>query len=151
MTDEPREEGAQAESGAVVEEPAAAAATGEAAEQPPKLHQDVAIRDVGPCKKHITVTIHRDSLDELFNDKFKEIVVEGNVAGFRPGKAPRKVIEKRYYKEVAEQVRTEVLLASLEQLADDHDLAPLSPPNIDPNKIELPKEGPFVYEFDVEV
>src|SRR5438128_574324 len=51
----------------------------------------------------------------------------------------------------ADQVKNELLFASLEQLAEEHDLAPLSPPNVDPFKIELPKAGPFTYEFDVEV
>jgi len=73
------------------------------------------------------------------------------VAGFRPGKAPRRIVERRYEKEVKNEVRGEVLMASLEQLAEDHDIAPLAPPNIDPRKIDIPKEGPLVYEFDVEV
>ena len=54
-------------------------------------------------------------------------------------------------KEVGDQVKTEVLLASLEQLAEDHDIAPLSHPDIDPADIEMPHQGPLVYEFEVEV
>ena len=69
--------------------------------------------------------------------------MDAAVPGFRPGKAPRKIIERRFHKEVSDQVKAEVLLASLEQLAEEHDVAPLSPPNIDPAKIEIPKEGPF--------
>ena len=34
---------------------------------------------------------------------------------------------------------------------NDHDIAPLSPPSLDPFGVALPKEGPLVYEFDVEV
>jgi trigger factor len=52
---------------------------------------------------------------------------------------------------VVEQLRREVLLQSLEQLADEKDFAPLSSPNIDPNNIDVPEDGPLVYEFDVEV
>jgi len=44
-----------------------------------------------------------------------------------------------------------VMMASLEQLAEDYDVAPLSPPDIDPLKIDIPKTGPLIYEFDVEV
>ena len=73
------------------------------------------------------------------------------VPGFRPGKAPRKLIERRYHTEVGDQVKAEILLASLEQLADEHDIAPLAPPDLDPFGVALPKEGPFVYEFEVEV
>jgi trigger factor len=119
--------------------------------KPEKLGQDVEIKDVGPCKKHIKVTVHRDAIDKRLGEKFSELVVDANVAGFRPGKAPRKLVERRFQKDVSNQVKSEVLLASLEQLAEDHDIAPLSSPNIDPLKIELPPEGPLVYEFEVEV
>jgi trigger factor len=147
MSDEPRPDDAAAASTSTVAEPPA---QGEE-EAKKKLHQEVAIRDVGPCKKHIKVTVARDDLDHRLQEKFKELVVDSNVAGFRPGKAPRKVVERRYHKEVSDQVKAEVLLQSLEQLAEEHDVAPLAPPDIDPFKIELPREGPMIYEFEVEV
>jgi trigger factor len=84
-------------------------------------------------------------------DHFDKLGHDSSLTGFRPGKAPRRLIEKRFFKEVAQQVKGEVLLASLEQLGEDHEVAPLSPPQIDPAKIELPVDGPLVYEFEVEV
>jgi trigger factor len=117
----------------------------------PKLHQSVEIHDVGPCKKHIKVAIDRSDIDHRLNDKFKELVTDAAVPGFRPGKAPRKLIERRFQSEVGDQVKAEILLASLEQLADEYDIAPLAPPDLDPFQVALPKEGPLVYEFDVEV
>ena len=120
---------------------------------PVKLVQTVEIKDAGPCKKHIKVTVERGQIDERFDEKFTEIVFsdQPQVRGFRPGKAPRKIIEKQYYATVAEEIKTQVLMASLEQLAEDQQISPLSPPDLDPNAIEIPKEGPFVYEFDIEV
>jgi trigger factor len=130
----------------------AAEAAGEGQEkEPEKLEQAVEIRDIGPCKKHVKVSIDRKSIDARLNDKFSEMVKDAVVPGFRKGKAPRKVIERQYAKSVTQEVRGQLLVASLEQLGEDHDLAPLSPPDINPSKIELPKEGPLVYEFDVEV
>src|SRR5207248_4693108 len=108
-----------------------------------KLHQSVDIKDVGPCKKHIKVTVDRGDIDKRFDEKFRELVKDAAVPGFRPGKAPRKVITRRYHKDVEDQVKGEVLLASLEQLAEDHDVAPLSAPNLDPTGIGIPKSGPF--------
>src|SRR5262245_16682684 len=117
----------------------------------PKLVQNVEMRDVGPCKKHIRVAISRGSIDARLDAKLDKLVPESYVAGFRPGKAPRALVQRRYRKEVSEQVKAEVLLESLEQLAEDHHVAPLTAPNLDPYQIELPKEGPLVYEFEVEV
>jgi trigger factor len=129
------------------------AGTGVETEAPPgtKLQQNVEIKDIGPCKKHIKVTVERASIDERLDGKFSKLVPDSHVAGFRPGKAPRKLVQRRFRKEVADEVKAEVLLASLEQLAEEHDIAPLSAPNLDPFKIELPDEGPLVYEFEVEV
>jgi len=134
--------------------PDTATAVAEATPEVAKLDQTVEINDAGPCKKHIKVTVDRKAIDQRFNDKYTELVRADTspVNGFRPGKAPRKVIERRFRSTVEEQVRNEVLMASLEQLATDHKISPLSPPDLDPSKLEIPVENvPFVYEFDVEV
>lgn len=151
MTDEPRTEpeAQTTEAATAVETPEKDES--EAKEESKKLRQQVEISDVGPCKKHIKVTVNREDIDARMGDHFTKLVKEANVTGFRPGKAPRKLIEKRYHSEVAKQVKAEVLYASLEQLGDDHDVAPLAPPEIDPDKIEIPEKGELMYEFDVEV
>jgi trigger factor len=153
MTDEHEPTGTQPESGTTVAEhqPEAAPEEEGGEPKPEKLHQTVELRDVGPCKKHIKVTIPRDDIDKRLNEKFSELVVDANVAGFRPGKAPRKIIERRFHKDVTDQVKAQVLLESLEQLAEENDVAPLSAPDIRPDAIDIPKDGPMVYEFEVEV
>jgi trigger factor len=144
MSDEPRTDPEGTEGGAMATETPAA-------EDKKKIAQSVEIKDIGPCKKHIKVSIDRGDIDKLMDDKFKELMPEANVAGFRPGKAPRQLVVKRFQKDVADQVKGELLLASMEQLAEDHEIAPLSRPDFDPFKVEIPQSGPLVYEFEVEV
>lgn len=144
MTDESQAETTEPEGGAT-----ATAEGGE--EKKPKLHQGVTLKEVGPCKKHIRVEVERGDIDRILNEKYSKLRVEANVAGFRPGKVPRKIVEKWFHKDVSDQVKAEILLQSLEQLAEEHDVAPLSAPDINPSKLEIPKEGPFIYEFEVEV
>lgn len=148
MTDEPRPEDT---TGTATAEQATETPADD--QKPAKLPQQVDLKDIGPCKKHIKVTVDRAAIDAKMDEQFKKLVMESEVAvpGFRPGKAPRKIVEKRFHKDVADQVKAEVLLQSLEQLAEDHDVAPLSAPQLDPTKIEIPEKGPFVYEFEVEV
>lgn len=118
-----------------------------------KLPQEVVITDAGPCKKHVKVTVDRAAIDGRFEEKFSGLMVNtpALVPGFRPGKAPRKIVEKKFFKDVAVEVRQEVLMASLEQLAEEERLSPLSPPELDPGSVVIPDEGPLVYEFDIEV
>lgn len=154
MTDETKQEPTttEAESQATAVETSPEEAGKEEKAEEEKLHQDVQIKDAGPCKKHIRVEISRDDIEKRIGEKLQEMAGDANVAGFRPGKAPRKLFEKRYYKDVADQVKNEVLFVSLQQMAEDHQVAPLSAPNIDPFKIEMPEKGqPLIYEFEVEV
>lgn len=118
---------------------------------PEKLTQEVIITNVGPCRKHIKVAVDRGNIDKRVDKKYKELVGDSWIPGFRPGKAPRQVVIRKFKKEVLDQIKGEVLLESLEQLADEHDIAPISPPNLNPNKIEILDAGPFTYEFEVEV
>jgi trigger factor len=149
MPDKSRKEAEEPENAATT---AAAEDTGQEGEEKPKrLNQTVEMRDIGPCKKHIKVTVDRSDIDSLLNKKYTELVADAPVAGFRPGKAPRKIIERRFHKEVTQEVRGELLLQSLEQLGDENDVAPLAAPNIDPSQIEIPEDGPLIYEFEVEV
>jgi trigger factor len=132
--------------------PEAAAPTEEDEDQI-KVQQTVEIKDAGPCRKHVKVTIDRGEIDRQFDRRFTKLVFseQPTVRGFRPGKVPRKMIERQYYDSVADDLKSQVLMASLEKLAEEQTIAPLSPPEFDPTLLNIPKEGPFVYEFDIEV
>ena len=152
MADE-KEPATEPETGTALAEQAAGAVGDSDSTDPKqeKLNQTVDISDTGPCRKHIKVTIPRTDIDKRFDEKYAELVGDSLVPGFRPGKAPRQIVVRKFKKEVQEQVRGQILLASLEQLAEDFDVAPLSPPNINPDKLDIPEKGDFIYEFDVEV
>jgi trigger factor len=116
-----------------------------------RLHQTVEVKNIGPCKKYVKVTVSREDVDKALDEKIGELETDAIIPGFRPGKAPRELIVRKFRKGVNSQVKVQILLASLEQLADENDIAALAMPNIDPAKLDIPKEGPFVYEFEVEV
>ena len=118
-----------------------------------RIPQQVEITDAGPCKKHVKVTVDREVITGRLEDKYKTLMTENpaQIPGFRIGKAPRKIVEKSYKNEVTHEVKTEILMASLEQLADEQSLSPLSPPELDPNSVKIPDDGPMVYEFNIEV
>ncbi len=126
---------------------------GAESDSPPKrkLDLDVQISDVGPCKKHIKVGVARAEIERQFDESLGTLKKEASVPGFRPGRAPRQLVEKRFRKQVAEQVKSSLLLAALEQLDEDYALNPITQPNLDIEAIELPDEGPMLFEMDLEV
>ncbi len=127
----------------------------EVAEEAVKLKQEVVITDAGPCKKHVKVTVDRSAINTRMDEKFSDMMVKNpvQVPGFRTGKAPRKIVVKKFFKEISAEVKNEILMASLEQLAEEQALSPLSPPELDPSKVLIPEaaDEPMVYEFNIEV
>jgi trigger factor len=127
------------------------AGTAIAEEGPYKMSLAVDIQTAGPCRKHVRVQIPRADIDHFFNDVVKDLVTNAAVPGFRQGHVPRKLVEKKFKKEVSEQVRQKVLMQSLQQLGEDHKLDAINEPDLDVESLDLPDTGDFVYEFDVEV
>src|SRR5690606_28949939 len=85
-------------------------------------------------------------------DQFRDLKREAAIPGFRAGRAPRKLVEKRFAPDVREQVRRQLLSESYEQALEKNNLKVLGEPEFDnPDDIKLPESGPFNYSFSVEV
>jgi len=116
-----------------------------------KLDLDVRIQDVGPCKKHLRVAIPRSEIDMKFEESLGVFQREAQVPGFRPGRAPRSLLMKRFRKQVGEQVKSDLLKAALEQIDEDYQLNPITQPKLDLEAIKLPEEGSLEFEMEIEV
>ncbi|MEK6247010.1 MAG: trigger factor [Planctomycetales bacterium] len=123
----------------------------EGEDSPEALHLEVQIESPSACQRHITVTVAREDIDRYYDNAFSELMPTAAVPGFRAGRAPRKLIEARYRKEATEQIKGSLLLDSMAQVNEEHSLAAISEPDIDLEAIEVPREGPMTFEFDLEV
>ncbi len=133
------------------DEPEAAPAESEKAEEKKKLDLLVEISNTGPCKRHISIEIPHAEIERQFRDSLKEVRKDAAIPGFRPGRAPTGLVQKRYRKELAGQVKSTLLLAAMQQLDEDYKLNSISQPNLDLDAVELPEDGPMKVEFDLEV
>ena len=116
-----------------------------------KMSLDVEITESGPCLRHVVVKVPRADIDAVHDVAVGELSDSAEVPGFRKGHVPAGLVAKRFRRELADEVKQKLLVGSLEQLAEDHDLEPINEPNLDVDMIEIPEEGDFEYEFDVEV
>ncbi len=123
----------------------------ESPEEKAALALDVKIDERSACERHVTVSIPREDIERYFDNEFSELMTSAQVPGFRPGRAPRKLIETRFRKDVADRVKSSLLMDSIGQVSDDGGLSPISEPDFDFEAIELPDEGVMTFEFDLEV
>ncbi len=136
-----------------VEDPDTAAVEGEAAaaEAPEKLNLDVKIEKRSACERHVVVSVPREDIDRYFDNSYSELMGKAEVPGFRHGRAPRKLVESRFRKDVGDQVKMSILMDSMTQISEGGDLSPISEPDFDPVAVSIPDEGPMTFEFDIEV
>lgn len=123
--------------------------TKEAAEKTVK--NTVTIEQAGPCKKKVIVEIPRESITKMTDEQYEAFRKEAMVPGFRKGHAPRELLEKRFGKDVGEQVKLKLLANASEAALKDNKIDYLRDPDINYEKIEMPAEGPFKFDFEVEV
>jgi len=126
-------------------------AEAEGDEQKQPLEIEVSIDQRSTCERHLTVTVSRGDIDRYFDKEFSELMGSAEVPGFRAGRVPRKLIETRFRKDVAERVKSSLLIDSMEQINNEHELSPISEPDFDFDAVEIPDEGPLTFEFDLEV
>jgi len=127
------------------------AETGEEEQPQEPLQLTVDVESPSACERHVTVTVAREDIERYFDDAFSEMMPSANVPGFRPGRAPRKLVENRYRKEVVEQVKSSILMDSMSQISKEYNFTPISEPDFELEAVEVPDDGPMTFEFDLEV
>jgi trigger factor len=127
------------------------ASTNQEQETPRTAKNTVTVEDAGPCKKKVSIEIPEESIKEAIDEQYKELGREAVLPGFRKGRAPRRLLEKRFGKETNEQIKLKLLAEASEAAIKDKELDILGDPDIDFEKIELPTAGPMKFEFEAEV
>jgi trigger factor len=121
-------------------------------EQPAKLKVNVvSIEDSGTLKKKVKLEVPQEEIDKKLDENFKELSRSAAVPGFRTGRAPRRLVERRFSKDVREQVRLQLIAMAIEQSIDDSKLETLGEPDVKFEDIKLPEKGPLTFDYDVEI
>jgi trigger factor len=115
------------------------------------LSVDVKIEDVAVCRKKLSITISREEIDAKLNERFHELEREAVIPGFRPGRAPRRLIEKRFKDAVTEEVRAKLAAESLQKAYEEQKLDVIGEPDVDPDTIKMPDDGPMTFDVELEV
>jgi trigger factor len=116
-----------------------------------KLNLTVDVKNTSACERHVKVSIAREDIDRYFQKQFDEIAPRAELPGFRAGKAPRKLLESKFRKQIENQVKGSLLMDSLAQVNEGKHFSAISEPDLDYEQINVPETGPMTYEFDIEV
>ncbi len=101
-------------------------------------------------KVKLSVEVDEDEFDKALSSAYRKIAQEVRIPGFRPGRAPRKVLERRLGTQVGrEQALHDALPEYYAQAIADNDVDAIDSPHIDITSGE--DDGPVAFEATVEV
>ncbi len=121
------------------------------AETKDEIKNIVEISDAGPCKKKVSIEIPAEKITKALDDQYEQLRKDAIVPGFRKGRAPRRLLEKRYGKESSEQVKLKLMMDASEAALKDNNVNSIGDPNIEHEKVEMPEKGSMKFEFEIEV
>ncbi|WP_062894961.1 trigger factor [Mycobacterium avium] len=108
------------------------------------------VEQLSPTRVRINVEVPFAELEPDFQRAYKELAKQVRLPGFRPGKAPAKLLEARFGREaMLDQVVTEALPARYGQAVAESEVHPLGQPEIEVTKKEYGQELAFTAEVDV--
>ncbi|OBK28784.1 trigger factor [Mycobacterium sp. 1165196.3] len=108
------------------------------------------VEQLSPTRVRINVEVPFSELEPDFQRAYKELARQVRLPGFRPGKAPAKLLEARFGREaMLDQVVSEALPARYGQAVAESEVHPLGQPEIEVTKKEYGEELAFTAEVDV--
>lgn len=109
---------------------------------------NVTVENLAPCKKLVRVEIEPQKVDETFESVTKEFQREATLPGFRPGKAPREMVLRKYSKDIEEEAKRKLISEGYKKAVDEQKLDVLGAPDIE--EIQFAKGQPLQFAATVE-
>ena len=108
------------------------------------------VEQLTPTRVRINVEVPFTELEPDFQRAYKELAKQVRLPGFRPGKAPVKLLEARFGREaMLDQVVNDALPARYGQAVEESEVQPIGQPDIEVTKKEYGQELAFTVEVDV--
>jgi trigger factor len=108
------------------------------------------VEDINTTKKRIRIEIPSDVVEKEIGDSLEKVRQKAKIPGFRPGKAPISLIEKRFGKEVEAEVLDKVIPEYFSKALKEAELMPITMPIFD-ERLDFKRNNPINLSFTVEV
>ncbi len=124
------------------------------------------LKDIGVLRKEMHVTVPAKVIADHMEHNYAELMTDAQVPGFRKGRAPRRLIEKRFGSDVRESLVTSIVGQSFYAATENNELDVLGDPlfRIESDggvklvdigealeQLKLPEEGDFSYTCELEL
>ena len=108
----------------------------------------VTVENLGPCKKLLRFDIDAAAVNNAFADVAKEYQKQASLPGFRPGKAPKDMVLKRYEKDIEQEAKRKLMGDSYRDALKQHKIEVVGYPDIE--EIQFNQGQPMQFAATIE-
>jgi len=109
------------------------------------------VTELGPMKRALKIEVPADEVTQQFSRAYLELNRQVQIPGFRPGKAPLAILEKRYAKTVEEDVIRKLVPDFYGRAIKQAGISPVvvDIPSLD--RVKIKRDSPFTFTATVEI
>jgi trigger factor len=109
----------------------------------------VSVESIGKLERRMQVQVPAERVSEEIAARLKNISRTARLNGFRPGKAPLKVIRQQFGSQIHREVIGELLQSSYAEAVTQKQLTPAGSPRIEPQSMDECQDLKYVATFEV--
>jgi trigger factor len=109
----------------------------------------VAVEEISTVKKSLKIEVPEEVVTKELESAYTDLNQRVRIPGFRPGKAPRSLLEQRFRSSVEEDVIRKLVPDYYKRAIQETGLRPVELPAIE--KVELKKNAPLLFTAMVEI
>lgn len=117
----------------------------------PTMPADVKVEDLGSCRKKLTFVVPKKHVAEQLETQMATLVSEAALPGFRPGRVPRRLIEKKFGESVKQECKSQIISQAYAQAIEQHKLQVLAEPEGNDELVALAVDPSKDLKFHLEV
>ncbi len=107
------------------------------------------VEQVGPCRKVVKVEVPADAVASEYGAVLAEFSRHARVPGFRSGKVPPAIVERRFAKDILEEARERLLPRFYQEAVRKENLSPVAV--VDVSDIQIDKQLPLTFKVTLDV
>ena len=105
--------------------------------------------DLSPVKKKITITVPAEEANAALASTIALYRTSVNLDGFRKGKVPASIVEKRFRDQIYSEATTDLVNVHINEIITENGFSPVSRIDFDGGQIERGKDFVYTISFDV--
>ncbi len=109
----------------------------------------VSVENTSTLGRRIKVTVPAERVEQEFAARIKRLSGQVKLPGFRPGKVPAKVLERKFGGQVMGEIASDLIQSTFQEAVGQESLRPAGGPKIDPGKPTRGQEFEYTAEFEV--